>query len=158
MFTGIGAILGLVGSLLTSGVDLGKKWMDLTAKAQDQAHELMLLREHRATRGQEIEAEYNIADLRALGDMRTASYQHDASYGQGSQLASDALRMFRPVITILLMIIVALIYFFSGDIQVGETSFKTQLGLLMVDYLGMAIAWWFGDRKIGQMAASKGVK
>lgn len=141
----LGGLLGLFGSAVTKGISLYEKKLEIEDAKNQRKHELDLFDKQIALRGQEREHEETIVGMQTATAERVASYQQDASYGTDGVVA--LIRFVRPAITVLLMALVAVMYFTTGDIVVGETSMKAQIAAMVVEYLGMAIAWWFGDRQ-----------
>ncbi len=137
----IGAVTGIFGSLVTSGLKIWEKRLALQELDLKQKHEVLLLQEQAKIRGQEMEHESMLADLKASIDARLASYTHDSSYGDSK------LQWVRPGITLLLYGLVGVFWFSIGDIVTPEgSSMQNMVVFAIVDYAGMATAWWFGDR------------
>lgn len=137
----IGAVTGIFGSLVTSGLKIWEKRLALQELDLRQKHEVLLLQEQAKIRGQEMEHEATLADLKASIDAKLASYAHDSSYGD------SRLQWVRPGITLLLYGLVGIFWFSIGDIVTQEgASMKNMVVFAIVDYAGMATAWWFGDR------------
>jgi len=144
----IGAITGIFGSLVTSGLKIWEKRLALQEMELKHKHEINLLQEQAKIRASEMEHESALADLKAWMEARTASYSHDATY-QDSRL-----QWVRPGITLLLYGLVGTLWFSIGDIVTPEgMSMKNMVVFAIVDYAGMATAWWFGDR--GLKSATK---
>jgi hypothetical protein len=139
----IGSIIGMVG-----------KWLDNKQKMQmmtiQNSHELVLFDKQAALRSVEMENERAIADLDAWSQGRSASYDHDASYGS-SDIAwvVAALRFVRPVLTVFLIILTAICFF-----KLKDTVSQYDLANQIVYLTSMAIAWWFGDRALGYNAGN----
>lgn len=137
----LGAVTGIFGSLITSGLKIWEKRLALQEMELKHKHEINLLQEQAKIRGQEMEHEATLADLKAWMETRTASYQQDTGYGDSN------LRWVRPCITGLLYVLVGTFWFSIGDIVTPEgISMKNAVVFAIVDYAGMATAWWFGDR------------
>ena len=137
----LGAVTGIFGSLITSGLKIWEKKLALQEMEVKHKHEINLLQEQAKMRASEMEHESVLADLKAWMETRTASYTHDANYHD------TKLQWVRPGITALLYGLVGVFWFSIGDIVTPEgLSMKNMVVFAIVDYAGMATAWWFGDR------------
>lgn len=146
----IGAVTGIFGSLITSGIKIWEKKLALQEMEAKHKHEINLLQEQAKIRASEMEHESVLADLKAWMETRTASYTHDAGY------TDSKLQWVRPGITGLLYGLVGLFWFNIGDIVTPEgLSMKNMVVFAIVDYAGMATAWWFGDRGLRASATPK---
>ena len=106
-----GSGLGLIGTVVGKTFGwLEQKEKNKTLLAQN-AHELNLIQEQAKIKQVEMESEYMIAQMEADANIRTAAYQHDASYGETPMWCSALLRLVRPVVTFLLMGMSAYIYY-----------------------------------------------
>lgn len=152
-----GPATGLAGSLLSNlfGGIAGffKRKQEIEAQKLQQAHEIKLLQLNISARGQEMENEQMIAQTEALSSMLTASYQHDASYGPVSPTVAAVLRFVRPVLTLLLILLTAAIYFTVADgasITIGDDTMTIQQKVTtsVLFMTEMAFSWWFADRRM----------
>lgn len=148
-----GPIMGIIGGAVTSFVTYKTKRLEMEENNAKRTHELALYEMNLRARGQEMEHEVSLAELKAIGEMRTASYEHDQSYGKPSSWATDALRLFRPGITMMLIVLTGLFYFYSPEVTVGDYNLRVAVVQGTMNYLGMAISWWFGDRMVSKMQA-----
>ncbi len=139
----LGPILGLLGSLFTSGTRIFEKKIDYQ-------HELNLYKAQAELKVIEMENEAKIAEGQAASAAFQASYQHDTDYGKPSRRVADILRFIRPAFTFLLMALVAAIYFTSAEFDMREA-----ITLSTLDYAGMALSWWFGSRTIESSSKGK---
>lgn len=132
----LGVITGGAGSWISKGLGIWEK-------KQEHEHELRLLDIQRKMRQSETESEMAIAQEAAFADMRQASYQHDMSAGDTSRWVRNTLRMVRPVLTLLLIVLVCVIWMTIGK---EDAVVKLQIidGVLFM--ASAALAWWFGDR------------
>ena len=76
--------------------------------------------------------------------IRTAAYQHDASYGETPMWCSALLRLVRPVVTFLLMGMSAYIYYKAYEF--GDWTTTKMLAEEVVFMCSLAITFWFGSR------------
>jgi len=145
-----GALTGGGFSVFTKGLDLFDRHVrhkqDLKKLEMDYAHELVLLSKQNELASAQREYEFETATVNGQAQTLSASYQHDASYGPISQMVSNILRFFRPVLTLLLLVVSVwgihrLIASGNADAALISTSVESLLYLT-----SLAISWWFGDR------------
>jgi hypothetical protein len=137
-----GGATGLVGTILSSVLGMVEASQKRKEKALDYAHEMNLLEMQGNQRGVELENERLIALEASMSAMRTASYEHDASYGQASQGVVNTLRFVRPVLTLLLVGLTAGIYFTTDDLGI-----RTEVNATVLFCTTAALVWWYGDRR-----------
>ena len=136
-----GGITGLFGTIVTQVFSIWKAKEDRKTHAMDLNHEITLQQMQLESLKQETEREVYIAGNQTLSQ----AYQHDASYGTPSEKVINILRLFRPGITILLILLTASIYFTttSGAIEM------TVVDAIIYSTIS-AITFWFADRSISQ--------
>lgn len=110
-------------------------------------HELALLEKQSAMKVAEMENEYAITAMNAETSMRTASYQHDASYGETGPIVASILRMVRPLLT--LGLLACFIWIFYKMDQFGHATAMEKLADDVSFLTSAAIFWWFGARDRG---------
>jgi len=136
---------GPITGLLGSAFGIFGKWMEARERRRDRelemAHELKLQQLNIQARGQELEQESLIAERQAAADMLTASYRHDASFGQADRWVVDTLRLMRPLFTITLIVMTGIIFFKTADGELQRRIVATVLYMTEV-----ALTWWFADR------------
>lgn len=143
-----GPIIGLVGSGISAFVNYKNRQLDLQENREKRDHELQLYDKQVAFKGVEMEHELDVQSIKAAVDLRTASYTHDASYGQPTGWAVNALRLFRPGLTALLLGLVCVFWFTIGDdISFEGMTMQQKIVTSIVEMAGMAMAWWFGSRE-----------
>jgi len=139
-----GGVLGILGSL-------GGRVIGFFEKKRDQKHEVKKwdnddkirkheIRLHEMTMEadmQEGQIELSMAQQNASSIGYTASIAHDNAIGQAAQWVINALRLVRPVLTLLLWIITAWIYAISRDPEIASSAVLAATA---------ATFWWFGDR------------
>jgi hypothetical protein len=150
-----GPIVGLFGSIVSAFVAFKERQQKIEEQKLAQAHEVRLLEMNINARGQEMENEQIISQMEAMSEMLSASYQHDASYGPVSENMAAFLRLIRPSITLLLIILTALVFFMVEDaaiITVGEEAMTVQERVVMsiLFMTEAAVTWWFADRRRSQ--------
>ena len=96
-------------------------------------------------RSVEREHELAIAQEATFGAMRTASYEHDESYGTNRFTAW--LRWVRPALTLILISLTAVVFFSTTDFGV-----RAEIANAVVVMAMMALTWWFGDRQMNKQA------
>ncbi len=154
-----GALTGGGLSLVTKGLDIFDRRIrhrqDLSLRQMEYTHELALLSKQDEWRAAERESELEMAVIAGQAETLSASYEHDASYGTPSQLASTILRFFRPFLTLtLLAVSVWGIYRLAASGNADAALIAASVESLL--YLTtLAIAWWFGDRGFEKMATGK---
>ncbi len=137
-----GGATGILGSIFGKAFGLIDKWQERLTQREAFKHELRLLDLQHKSKQYELEHQMEKANLETMSDIRQASYQHDSGSGQGSQWVVNTLRLIRPILTVLLLIGVAVIWFTIPSASVLQHDI-TQF----IVYATMtAITWWFGDR------------
>lgn len=120
----IGAILGGLGSVINTGLSIYQQ------KQQNEADE------------KRRSDEFEMAKINATRDTQIASYTNESNSGQASQWIIDVLRLVRPTITLYSLILVTLFWFVANDVD------KALIITSVLDIASMAVAWWFGDRRL----------
>ena len=137
----LGGGTGLLGTII--GKVFG--WLEAKEKREnlklEHAQEVRLLELQMQGRAQESESELALAQVNASAAMKTASYQHDQAAGESYKWVAATLRMVRPTLTVMLIIITGSIVFVLPDVG-AVTDVTNQVVYLTT----MAVAWWFGDR------------
>jgi len=77
----------------------------------------------------------------AAVQLRNASYAHDSNTGKASQWVIDTLRMVRPSVTGILIILLGIIYFTIADL-----GSKAEIVSSVIYMATSSVTWWFGDR------------
>ena len=151
---GLGDILGLGASAATGGLfgllGFGFKalfgWLADREKAklvaQQNAHEIALIREQRESRKVETENEREIA----AEETRRESYNFANVTGQPVwKWVASVVSLMRPVLTIYLMTVASIIVF-QQIFGVSDTATKKEAVGLVLMLTATAVTWWFGDR------------
>ena len=144
------AIFEIVGLILGGGATglfgtIANRLLNYVDERQRFAHELNLLRLQAEIGSQEREQERLIMEGQAATALKIASYDHDTGYGKGSRWVVNTLRLFRPVLTLMLLLGVFIAWIFTTDPTLQQQLVGTLIYLATV-----ALTWWFGDR--GQVA------
>ena len=140
-----GGGLGLLGSIVSKVLGLFEAAQKRKDRQLEFQHELKLLELQSKERSVEREFELSLAQEATFGAMRTASYQHDESYGANSFTAW--LRWVRPALTLLLIVLTAVVFFSTTDFGV-----RAEIANAVVVMAMMALTWWFGDRQMNKQA------
>ena len=140
-----GGLAGIFGSL----VDKFFGYLELKEKravlAMQQEHEQRRWDFDLKVRHSEQEHEQAIAVFEAEREMRAASYQHDSGYGTAPIWIVGLLRLVRPALTVLLLVLTAWVFWRATDEVQADVADQ------IVFLATMAISWWFGSR--GQSAS-----
>lgn len=135
-----GGLLGLAGSVIGKVFHIIDRGQDLKKQAAEYQHELTLFDKQMELRKIEDENELAIKKADSANQMRIASYNMDFG-NNGSSNITDLLRLVRPFLTILLVLITGLIWAFTRDRSIDEQIVETILFCT-----ASALTWWFGDR------------
>lgn len=138
-----GGATGILGTVVGKVAGYFEKKQELEMARENNKHELALQEMQISARAQELESEAAIAEMANASAMRTASYEHDASYGKPYRWVVTLLRLVRPILTIMLIVLTAILFFNLSE--EGQDEIASQVIFLT----GMAISWWFGDRYKG---------
>lgn len=123
MFTGIGAVLGIVGSAVNRGIGIyeNKQKAKIAEKKRSD--------------------QYEMAKLNAGKDSVVASYDHDKKLGEGvNQWVSNIRALVRPAITAYAFVFMTLIY-----VNIHAEGKLIILGSI-AELLNTVVTWWFADR------------
>tara|TARA_Y100000034_G_C6564761_1_gene244528 strand:+ start:41 stop:496 length:456 start_codon:yes stop_codon:yes gene_type:complete len=136
-----GGATGIIGSLLGKAFSFLDFWVEEKKADGEHARTLELLDLQNKIGAEESERELAIAEATTAGNLRMASYDHDSSMGARSTWVVDILSLVRPVLTVMLIVLVALIYFNTADAGDRATIVASVIFLC-----SSAVTWWFGDR------------
>ena len=123
MFTGIGALLGIVGSGVTRGLSM----MENKQKA-------VYAKEKRSD-------DLEMAKMNAGKESLIASYDHDKTIGENvSVWVANVRALVRPAITAYAFILATGVYIYAPD------EIKKVLAVAVFELLSTVVTWWFADR------------
>ena len=135
-----GGATGIIGSVINKVFG----WLETKQKIEltkvEHAQELELLKLQQTGRQAEHENEQAIADTNAWKAARSASYRHD-NFGTTSQWVTDTRSIFRPGLTIFLLVLSAAIYF-----TLLNDAAQEDIANQIIYMTSAAVLWWFGDR------------
>ena len=135
-----GGATGILGSVLGKAFGILDFWVEEKKADKDHARTLEMLELQSKLGAEESERELAIAEATAASSMRLASYGHDAGIGVSSTWVVDLLRLVRPVLTLLLLILCGVFYFSS------DAGGKATIEASIIFMASSATLWWFGDR------------
>ena len=135
-----GGATGIIGTVLGKAFSFLDYWID--EKKADSEHErtLALLELQNKIGAEETEREMAVADAKYAADQRVAAYHHDASVGVSSTWVVDILRLVRPALTLLLILMVG--YLYTQSVEAGRATIEASV----IYMCSSAVLWWFGDR------------
>jgi hypothetical protein len=128
-----GGAAGVVGSVLGKAAGYFEKKQEMEARREEYSHELKLLELQMKDASEQRENE-------AAFEARKASYSHDASAGETYKWIAAILRLVRPVLTLLLITLTAIVYMNATE------EVRADVAAQVIFLTGMTISWWFGDR------------
>jgi len=131
---GIGLILGGIGKAFTWYAEEKQK-----AAEHERVMEMTKLQHDLRAQELEIEREINLED--AAARLREASYSHDSQTGKASQWVVNTLRLVRPSLTGILVILLAVIY-----LTIADLGSKAEIVSAVIYMAVSSVTWWFGDR------------
>lgn len=137
----LGAGTGALG-LILGGIGKAFTWYaDRKDKEDEHKRVMELTRLNAEIRDKEFENEREIALDRAAADLRMSSYRHDSETGQASRWVVNTLRLVRPGLTGILVVLLGVIYFANTDFAAQQEIVSS-----VVYMATSAVTWWFGDR------------
>ena len=140
-----GGATGIVGSIIGKVGNWLEEKQKIEAKTLEYKHELKLLELQGHMSAKEQENELALIGIGASRDVINASYTHDTNFGQASQWVINILRLVRPTLTVILIILTGLIAWKMASIETEQQSWNSLIE--QVTFLTtMAVSWWFGDR------------
>lgn len=143
-----GPAVGLFGSLISGVMGYFERRQQLEHDKAKWAHETSLQELNMKARGQELEAEDQIAQTHMISETLKGSYEHDASYGPTSPWASNALRFVRPLLAFSLLGLVGWFWFSAPLMQVADNLTLREAIVLKTLFLAeVAVTWFFADRR-----------
>ena len=145
MFELIGTVLtggatGIIGSVLGKAFGFIDAWQEEKKADSEHGRTLELLELQNKIGAEENERETALAEAKLAGDIRQASYRHDAA--GGSPWVVDCLRLIRPFLTISLIALVGILYF--NAVPDGRATIEASVIYLC----SSSCLWWFGDRAL----------
>ena len=135
-----GGATGILGSVLGKLFNFADYWVESKKADDEHVRTIEMTRLNHELRSQELEIEREIIMEEQAGKQRSASYSH-MSAGLSYPWVAAVLRLIRPVLTLMLIIIVWYIFSTSEDIGQRETIIHS-----VIYMTSTAVLWWFGDR------------
>jgi hypothetical protein len=141
-----GAMSGILGSVLGKAMEFLKMRQQAKEATEDRKHELALLEMTRKQAADQGERELEAAEASAATEIKAASYAHDVAGGE-SQWVTNVLRLFRPAITLFLVGVGSIFFFFvSDEMLIKDLPIKAVIVESVLYAASAAVFWWFGDR------------
>lgn len=138
-----GGIMGMIGSVIGKGFALFDQYQQSKSKQQAWQHELNLLElKHRYQQENDVKMMQQEQEKQET-QLQIASYHHDSSVGQGSIWVIDVLRLVRPILTLGLVFLTALVWFSAES---TEPELRKEITNTILFCTTAALTWWFGDR------------
>ena len=144
-FTSIltGGATGLLGLVASAGIRIleareRRRTLELELAHAERLHLLQM-----EAKNAEWENERLIAELTMSRDLRTASYDHDRSYGRASLWVVNILRLVRPMLTLLLIGLTGLVFF-----ELYSDEDRRRIVEMLVYATTASVIWWFGSRDL----------
>lgn len=165
-----GGLFGLVGSLVGVGTKYLQRRQEMAEKELERAHELKLLDAQRLARAEETEGELAVADSKGSWEGLQASFATTIPASEVPRWVNGLRSMFRPFLTIALVVVVYLIFrdllaaitgatgADGSTLAVIFTEAEAKVALIYIIHsitfaAVTAIVWWFGDRAMAPPGA-----
>ena len=140
-----GGATGLLGSVVKRLFGFAEEWQKRKTMALEFEHELKLQEMNMKIRAQETESELLIAEQQYDAEQLQASYVHDTGTGTASQWVIDTLRMVRPALTLLTVLLAAIVFLLVRDDDPMMVTFVVESIMYLAS---LTVSWWFGDRGV----------
>lgn len=151
--------LGLISGLLGGFVSKLFGWLEVGRKIQlaeinnkhqlqmakmDSEHELAMADKRLQSQLSQQESEERITSTNAASANLSSSYRHDTGYGEVYKWAATALRLVRPLLTVMLIWMTWEV--FKMVEQAGRLEDVSRMVDGVLYTTTAAISWWFADR------------
>ncbi len=140
---GYGGIIGIAGSVISKIFNFITQLNEQNFKQKEWEQEIKLLQLQQTYQLQQFEQQAAIMADNNANNLRIQSYISDASVGLASLWVINILRLIRPILTIILIIMMGLIWF--NFAQENEQISNKILDTILF-CASSALTWWFGDR------------
>ncbi|GAA4652554.1 hypothetical protein GCM10023116_48380 [Kistimonas scapharcae] len=134
-----GSITGIIGSLIGRVFGYLEKREEIKEKKLEFDQELKLIQYQGKIEADEREDELALTVEQNDMMLQHASYQHDSAIGEADRWVINILRLVRPVLTLLLIVL-------AGYISIAGDFEQSDIDGDIVYLATMAVSWWFGDR------------
>ncbi len=138
-----GGFLGLVGSIFNKGFLFLEKKEEAKFKQQEWEQEIKLLNLQQTYKLQELDKKQELLSGNLDGQLRESSYKHDSDLGLASLWVINILRLVRPTLTLILIIVMAILWFTIGE---SQTDLQAKIIEAILFCATSSLTWWFGDR------------
>lgn len=139
-----GGILGVCGSLINKAFTLLQTMQQSKAKQQAWEHEKTMLELTQRYQLELAEKNIQLSQEQAASATQQASYQQDSHMGEGSLWVINILRLVRPVLTVGLIILTAMIW--QDTRLMPKSTLHQEIASAIIFATTAALSWWFGDR------------
>lgn len=133
----MGGVFGILGTALGRAASYFERKQNYEQEQKRWGHELKLHELQVAANKQETEMELAIEAQKGSWKGLSVSLQADANIGMASKWVINALRLVRPVLTLLLWCITGWIFSRTQDADIASSA---------VFAATASTLWWFGDR------------
>lgn len=141
-----GGVFGLLGTALGRAVGYFERRQSIQHEERRWAHEVQLLELQQAAAAAETEAERVLIETQGSWSGLTASIAADAQIAQSYRWVDAARALTRPVLTVLLWLITAVIWAYANEASRASITETATFAATA------ATLWWFGDRGRGGQA------
>ena len=137
-----GGLTGIIGSLIGKAFSFLDAWQEEKKADSEHGRTIELLELQNKIGAEETEREMAVTDAKYAADQRVAAYHHDASVGISSTWVVDCLRLVRPALTLLLILMVG--YLYTQSVEAGRATIEASV----IYMSSSSVLWWFGDRAL----------
>lgn len=138
-----GGATGILGSVIGKAFNFVDMFIEEKKAAGEHTRTMEMHRLQSELRAEELENERAIVEEESAGAARAASYGLMTNVEVPYPWVAAILRLMRPMLTLLLVVIVWYIYATSNDIAQQETMLQS-----VIYMASTAVLWWFGDRSL----------
>ena len=138
-----GGLFGVLGTAAGRVAGYFEKKQSFAQEEKRWSHELRLIDAQSKAKAEETEREIDLADVSGAWSGLSASYEAEAGIGDSYKWVNAVRALTRPVLTLLLWIITAAVFFAAGDAGTAQ-----QIAETITFAATAATLWWFGDRAV----------
>lgn len=155
----MGGLFGILGSALGSWLKMKQQKQEFEFEAKKWDHEYKLQELSMKSRQEENEQAIALAATQGSWNALAASYHLERKAGESYKWVNAIKDLFRPLVTVLLIVAVLILFFELRALLNGQQSglsgaVSIQEALEMIKYLvysvvftfSTAVLWWYGDR------------
>jgi hypothetical protein len=138
-----GGIMGMIGSIISKGFSLVDRHQQAKTKSQEWEHQRSLLELKQRYAQEQTSQCAQIVQEKEEAQARIHSYQHDNAIGEGSKWVVNTLRLVRPVLTLGLILLTAMVWHGTKN---TSPELREEITHTILFCATTALTWWFGDR------------